>query len=92
MKLYYDILTRVEPVNSLLVVVVAVVVVVVVVVGFVASITNMYIQYMFKHAIKFLISTTIYYKLPILICISGFLVVTTSEVDTLSSFTGFDIK
>ena len=47
-------LTRVKPNNSLLVVVVAVVVVVVVVVGFVASITNMYIQYMFKHAIKHL--------------------------------------
>ena len=45
-------LTRVKPDNSLLVVVVAVVVVVVVVVGFVASITNMYIQYMFKNAIK----------------------------------------
>ena len=92
MKLYFDILTRVKPDNSLLVVVVLVVVVVVVVVGFVASITNMYIQYMFKHAIeKFLISTTIYYKLPILICISGFLVVTTSEVDTLASFTVFDV-
>ena len=43
---------------------------------------------MFKHAIeKFLISIAIYYKIPILICISGFLVVTTSEVDTLASFT-----
>ena len=45
-------LTRVKPDNSLLVVVVAVVVVVVVVVGFVASITNMYIQHTLKNAIK----------------------------------------
>ena len=48
----YDMLTRVKPDNYLLVVVVAVVVVVVAVVGFVASITNMYILYMCKHAIK----------------------------------------
>ena len=43
---------RVKPDNVLLVVVVAVVVVVVVVVCFVASITNIYVQYMLKHAIK----------------------------------------